>query len=173
MTKYIKSKDGKFAGSIGAGKTAVPAIAPEGVVPASSVLAGPGEKYDAAVQLAELAEAYKTNLASATQETFGTHASLGESELANDPQLWADNLYNLTLVQTPAQFNEEFLQKTAHYNNGQDQKQWMIYDGENASATLIYSRDNDEAWIETYTRSGGVATSVPLENRYAKYCRDK
>lgn len=41
MTKYIKTKDGKFAGSIGAGKSTVPTAAP--ALPTTGVLAG--EKY--------------------------------------------------------------------------------------------------------------------------------
>lgn len=37
MTKYIKTKDGKFAGSIGEGKTAVPSTAPLSPTPVEPV----------------------------------------------------------------------------------------------------------------------------------------
>lgn len=47
MTKYIKGKDGKFAGSIGDGKATTPTAAPEGVPTSEGFhYIGPGDKSD-------------------------------------------------------------------------------------------------------------------------------
>lgn len=59
MTKYIKSKDGKFAGSIGDGKTNVPSAAPTSLPPVENSVAHDSSVDAAYKKFTEKANPYK------------------------------------------------------------------------------------------------------------------
>ena len=151
MTKYIKGKDGKFAGSIGAGKADVPTPPPAVVVPSS-----PAPSINNPERNIFLAEyCFGTNVAE--PEAFDTSAD------------WADGVATAITDQPLETFKERFLPSAQISLEANDHYVFYLYnDGDDTESNLTYFARGNNAWVETYVaETGDFAASGNLPQEYA------
>lgn len=189
MTKYIKNKDGKFAGSIGEGKSRLPAGA---VIPTEALLAAFDKSPNGAITFDQLAAAYQQSH-NPTEESldevreraasglphphhsetfFGT--SVAEPEAFDNAADWGDSLRETIETSDPQTFREDYLDGAFLMRNEQtDEYVFELYDYEadDIGATLRYSPSYNLAFVETYTHDD-FATTEDLSSRYLAVIKD-
>lgn len=153
-TNYIKGKDGKFAGSIGAGKTSVPTPAPMSPVapPSSTAITNPEPKN---VFLGEFT--FGSNVAD--PEAFPTAAD------------WADGVSDAITEQPFETFTDDYL-PAAHISHGPSNFYDLHLYHSNTpytdTAVITYSARSNTAWVETYIYdTGDDGASIDLPQPYA------
>lgn len=153
MTKYIKGKDGKFAGSIGDGKTSVPQTSPGGNI---------------ADKLSTIEDKAATPEVNPFLGEFCFGSVVAEPENFDTADNWAECIADAIEDQPMETFRDNFL-ANAHVTYDADQYFVRLFDGgDDTESLVVYSPKNHVAWVEAFSaETGDFGTSRDLSPEFA------
>jgi hypothetical protein len=159
MKKYIKGKDGKFAGSIGVGKSRVPQAL------------RPGTTNNNSVGLSDVARNFDPFGAPIYSENTYLDGipSVSTEKQDDDCHLMAEEILSKVQLVSPESFRDEIVKKKPFIANGYgDEFSLPLNTGNHFSAKINYMASYGLSYIEVET-DDGMAISNDLPQEYTDH----